>query len=450
MYRYLLRDLELWRESSRRKPLILKGARQVGKTYLLKTWGQSSFPRFHYINFEKSPAAARIFDRDFDVKRILSELAFQVGASINSKTDLVIFDEVQTCPKAITALKYFCEDMPELALASAGSLLGVILSPESFPVGKVQYLHLHPMSFLEFVQAVDTKDTLKYVPAPSKHAVISTAVHNHLWDLLRQYYVTGGMPEAVALLSEQMKHDPIGLYKTFEDVRVVQRAIISSYESDFSKHAGKLNAVHIQALYHNIPSQLANVQDESTRRFQFGGVLPKKKGFASWERPIQWLRNAGLAVQIKIANHSALPLEHYSKSNLFKLVPHDIGLLGCMQDLSPAALMDQDFGLAKGYFAECYVAQALLVSGPTDHIQQLYCWQEGESEVELLYGKGKTIVPVEVKAGYRTKSRSLNQYIQTYKPHLAIRVSRKELSYDPSRKVLDLPLPLAHWIGELS
>lgn len=449
MYRYLQKDLNLWKASFPRKPLILRGARQVGKTYLLKTWGSASFPNVHYVNFEKTPNIARIFDRDFDVIRILNEFSFHVGATINPKTDLLILDELQLCPKAMTALKYFCEDMPELAIACSASLLGVILSPESFPVGKVNFLNLFPMNFFEFVLASDPKESLRYIPEPSLEATLSPSVHDHLWNLLRQYYVTGGMPEAVAVFSAQKQQNPVSLYQSFQDVRVIQRAIISSYESDFSKHAGSLNAVHLRALYRNIPSQLASVQDESTKRFQFGDVLPNKKGFATWERPIHWLRNAGLALQIKIANHSAIPLEHYCKSNLFKLMPNDIGLLGSLQDLSPAALMDQDFGMAKGYFAECYVAQTLVSTGPADQSQQLYSWQEGESEIEFLHYKDKYPIPIEVKAGKRTRSRSLMQYIKTYNPPLAIRLSRNEFKYDPEKKLAELPLPLAHWIRKL-
>jgi uncharacterized protein len=449
MYRLLLDNLEIWRLSPRRKPLILKGARQAGKTYLLKTWGNAHFPKVHIVNFEQKSAIAKIFERDLDVKRIISELSFATESAIDPKTDLLIFDEIQACPRALTSLKYFCEDMPELALACAGSLLGVSLSSESFPVGKVSFLHLHPMSFPEFLMAVDTRETGKYLPKPSINATIPPLVHEHLWDLLRLYYVTGGMPEAVSILAQTTASARVKMRDILEEVRTVQRAILQSYEQDFAKHAGKINAVHIQALYQNIPSQLAAVQDESIRRFQFGDVLPNKKGFAAWERPIQWLKNAGLVQKIKIANKSALPLEHYTKPNLFKLLPNDIGLLGCMQNLAPAVLLDQSFGIAKGYFAEVYVAQALQAASAIDFDHLLYCWNEGESEIEYLYPRHLGLIPIEVKSGLRTKSRSLNQYLLKYNPGLAIRLSAKPFHYDPSKKLLDLPLPLAHWIPDL-
>jgi len=442
--------LDEWRSSTRRKPLIVKGARQVGKTFLLQTWGRETFPKAHYINFEKNTAAARSFDRDFDVKRILNELSFHLDATIDPDSDLLIFDEIQACPKAMTALKYFCEDQPQLAVACAGSLLGVILTPEPFPVGKVQFLHLHPMSFPEFLGAVDTRGSLDHLPPPSVSAATSLKVgaglHEHLWDMLRLYYVTGGMPESVGILAEARDHRTPRLRAILQEVRATQRSLIGSYEKDFAKHAGKVNATHIHALYHNIPSQLASVQDESTRRFQFGDVLPGKKGFAVWERPVQWLKNAGLAHKIKIANHAGLPLEHFTKPNMFKLIPHDIGLLGCMLDLPPAVLLDQQFGMAKGYFAEVYVAQSMVASVPADKDQQLYCWQEGESEIEFLVTGERGPIPVEVKSGVRTKARSLGQYISRYKPELAIRLSAKPLAWDPDRRLLNLPLPLAHWI----
>jgi predicted AAA+ superfamily ATPase len=446
MYRNLSEDLNKWRVSPRRKPLILKGARQVGKTYLLKNWGESQFPKVHHINFEKNTDASRSFERDFDIGRILRELSFALDTTINPKTDLLLLDEIQACPKAMTALKYFCEDLPELAVTCAGSLLGVRLSPESFPVGKVQFMHLHPMSFPEFLRAVDTKNTLAYLPKASHLADIPAVIHDHLWQLLHLYYVVGGMPEVVSLLSESREEPAWKLRETLEEVRSIQRAIVKSYENDIAKHAGKLNGTHIQALYRNIPSQLSTVHDGTTRRFHFGDVLPGKKGFATWEKPIHWLKNAGLVHQIKIANQSAFPLEHYTKPNMFKLVPHDIGLLGALLDLPPAIIMDKNFGSAKGYFAEVYVAQALIAASPPDKDQALYCLQEGESEIEFLQADERGLIPTEVKSGSRLKARSLGQYISKYKPNLAIRLSANPISFAADRNLLDLPLYLAHWL----
>ena len=446
MFRFLRKELSSWQKSLSRKPLLLKGARQVGKTYLLKSWGREAFAKVHYINLEKDSDARKSFDRDFDVTRIIGELSFILGSTINTNNDLLILDEIQECPKAISALKYFYEDMPKLAVACAGSLLGVKLSSESFPVGKVDFLILHPMTFEEFLLAADNKKTLDHLPVPSLDAHIPTAMHNHLWDLLKLYFVTGGMPEVVGTVLDSKKEGTLVSPESLLVARKVQRAIITSYESDIAKHAGKLNATHIQALYRNIPSQLAIVHDESTRRFQFGEVLPGKKGFAVWERPIQWLKNAGLIHQIKIANRPEFPLEHYTKPNMFKLVPHDIGLLGCMLDLPPQVIVQQDFGIAKGFFAEAYIAQCLAGIAPADKEEQLYCWQEGEAEVEFIRSSGNAIIPVEVKSGTRTKARSLGEYISRYHPPIAIKISAKPMSYEPTRKILNLPLALAHWM----
>jgi predicted AAA+ superfamily ATPase len=449
VYRMLQNELDCWNKSPARKPLILKGARQVGKTYLLQAWGKEAFAKVHYINLEKNKNAARCFDRDFDIGRIVGELSFVVGGTIDTRLDLVIFDEIQACPRAMTSLKYFCEDLPELAIACAGSLLGVILSPEPFPVGKVDFLQLHPMSFEEFLLAADNRKTLNYLPVPSVDAHIPAAVHGHLWDMLKVYFVTGGMPEVVQSVLQTKNLGAMVSPESLEKVRKLQRAIITSYESDIAKHAGKLNATHIHALYNNIPSQIASVHDESIRRFQFGAVMSGKKGFAVWEGPIQWLKNAGLVHQIKIANRPDFPLEHYTKPNMFKLVPHDIGLLGCMLDLPPAVILEQNFGIAKGYFAEAYVAQSLAAMARPDKAEHLYCWQGGEAEIEFIRSTGAAIVPIEVKSGNRTKSRSLGEFISRYQPPFAVRLSAKPLSYDPNKKVLSLPLFLAHWIRSL-
>jgi hypothetical protein len=380
----------------------------------------------------------------------VGELSFHLDKTIDIHKDLLVFDEIQACPKALTSLKYFCEDLPALALACAGSLLGVALSSESFPVGKVSFLCLRPMSFPEFIQAVDTKDTWKYIEKPSITAQIPLPVHEHLWDLLRLYYYVGGMPEAVRVLSESDGLKGPGLREALLEVRVIQRQILASYELDFSKHAGKLNSVHLQALFNSIPSQLAAVNDESSRRFLFGNVLPNKKGFSAWERPIQWLKNAGLVHQIKIVNKSAFPLEHYTKANIFKLIPHDIGLLACMQNLPFEVLLQQSYGIAKGYFAEVYVAGAIISSSSDDFDTPLYCWQEGESEIEFLLSAGTQLLPLEVKSGLRTRSRSLDQYTTKYGPKLSIKVSGKPLNFNPETKTLNLPLALAHWIPRIS
>jgi len=440
MHRKLKDNLDEWRLREDRLPLIIKGARQVGKTYLLKEWGRAAFDRVHYVNFEQSPAAQKIFEQDFDIGRIVEDLAFFLKTTINPLTDLLVFDEIQAAPKALTSLKYFCEDAPRLAVCAAGSLLGVILSNESFPVGKVSFLHMHPLSFEEFLMAVDDRETWRMLPAPALDASLSVTVHEHLWDMVKLYYVVGGMPAAVKAFIQSKS----SLSTAWKRVRDVQRSLIVGYENDFAKHAGKINAAHIQALYRCIPSQLAESHDDSTKRFKFGDVMPGKKGLAAWERPLHWLVNAGVVLQVKIANQAQQPLEHFCRANLFKLFVHDIGLLGCLQDLDPEAIRRQDYGLAKGFFAENFVAQELRACH-AEREWPLYSWQEGEAQIEFVCATTNGILPIEVKAGHRTKAKSLAEFVRKYAPPLSIKVSANNLSYDAATGRLNLPLYLASW-----
>jgi len=444
MHRKILDNLEEWRLLKDRMPIIVKGARQVGKTYLLKEWGRVAFDRVHYVNFEQSPAAAKMFEQDFDTNRIVEDLAFFLKTTIRPQTDLVIFDEIQAAPKALTALKYFCEDAPQLAVCAAGSLLGVILSDESFPVGKVHFLHMHPLSFEEFLMAVDEREAWKKLPEPALDAKLSATVHEHLWDMAKLYYAVGGMPAAVNAFV-RYKSSPATVWKR---VRDVQRSLITGYENDFAKHAGKINAAHIQVLYRSIPSQLAEYHDDSTKRFKFGDVMSGRKGFAAWERPLHWLVHAGLVLQVKIANQALQPLEHFCRTNLFKLYVHDIGLLGCLQDLATEAIRGQDYGLAKGYFAENFVAQELRACH-AEREWPLYSWHEGEAQIEFVRATAAGVVPIEVKAGHRTKAKSLAEFVRKYAPPLSIKISANNLSYDAATGRLNLPLYLASWASLL-
>ncbi len=441
MYRKTKSKLEAWRQSPLRKPLILRGARQVGKTYILKEWGREAFKKVHYVNFEANAAAGRIFEKDFHIPRILNELGFLLQTTITpGNEDVLIFDEIQAAPKALTALKYFCEDCPQLALCAAGSLLGVILSEESFPVGKVNFLSMYPLTFDEFLRAVDEKESWRQIPSPSLTAEIPRIVHDHLWELTKLYYAVGGMPEAVQRFA-LLRHD---LTTAFREVREVQQELLKGYEGDFTKHAGKLNAIHIQALYRSVAAQLAGYHNDTTKRFRFGEVMTGKKGFAAWERPLHWLVNADLVIDVRIANAAMLPLQHYTKANIFKLFMSDVGLLACAQGLDPSTLVLQDYGMAKGYFAENFVAQEMRASHDSlDY--PLYAWNEGTAEIEFVRSYGSEVIPVEVKSGHRTKAKSLAQFCAQYHPSLNIKITALELSYDKDSGLLKLPLYLACW-----
>ena len=445
IYRKIEVKLNAWKDAPDRKPLLLKGARQVGKTFVLKKWGAESFEKVHYINFEENQKAAAVFDEDLHVPRILNELGFllKTKIEINEKT-LLILDEIQLAPKALTSLKYFCENARGLAVCAAGSLLGVILSSESFPVGKVNFLYMYPMTFNEFIQASDERESWRFISEPSTHAKIPAIVHDHLWNLAKLYYIVGGMPEVVACFVEH-RHD---LQSAFVKVREAQKELFKGYESDFAKHAGKLNATHIHALYRSIASQLSSQIDNASKRFCFADIMEGKKGFSIWQRPLHWLINAGLALQVKIAKSASFPLEHFTQDNMFKLYMHDVGLLGCAQNLDAGTIMLQDYGLAKGYFAENFVAQELRAHEEIFDTP-LYSWCEGTAEIEFIRQKANSFLPIEVKAGHRTKAKSLGQFMARYQPPLAIKISARELQYNQSTRLLQLPLYLASWAAIL-
>lgn len=406
---------------------------------MLKEFAKAEFSSFHYFNFEQDRRLLSIFNAKLDTKKILDDLSILAGKKINSATDCIIFDEIQECSRALTSLKYFCEDMPELAVLSAGSLLGVALSQESFPVGKVDFLHLYPMTFQEFLIALEDEMGLQLIDRAVRTGEMSLVGHEHLWSRLKEYYITGGMPEVVATYLSLKDADAV---TRFEKIRHVQQNLIDSYNKDFAKHAGKVNSMHILAVFENVPVQLARNIDGSVQRFQFKDVVPRKKGFAALQGPITWLEQAGLIIKVKICNRAEIPLESFCQKNIFKLYLIDIGLLGCMLRLPQEALVAQDYGMTKGYFAESFVAQELLAQG-----QPLYSWSEVTSEIEFLNLFGSKIVPIEVKAGHRTKARSLGQFLLRYKPKRAIKLSAKPLNLNRDNLVQNYPLYMVGWLG---
>lgn len=432
MKRQLYTRLIGWRNSNTRKPLLLKGARQVGKSYLLEIFGKNEFEHTHIFNFEQKPNLSKIFEVDLVPERILRELSLAAGKSINRENDLVIFDEIQECPKALTSLKYFNEEMKELALCSAGSLLGVKLSKESFPVGKVEFLHLYPMTFQEFLMAVGEDLLMEYFVAAEPKNPLPEIAHDMLWQLLKEYFITGGMPQVVAKYM-QLRTTPV---EARNSVRKLQQALIESYYKDFAKHAGNNNAMHIVSVFENIPRQLSKNMDGSVKRYRFKDVIRKKKSFVELQGPIDWLVQAGLAIKVKVCNRAELPIEAFCKANTFKLFVFDVGLLGCMLDLPVEAIVSEDYGITKGYFAENFVAQELMAAGA----KKLYSWTERNSEIEFLKICDEKIIPFEVKAGTHTQAKSLQQYIQKYSPEEAIIFSRKNIRRKENSIVRNVPL----------
>lgn len=435
MMRSAYHGLMAWKRSNQRMPLLLQGARQVGKSHLLESFGQNEFKDYHIFNFELDSGLNKIFAQDLAPERILFELSLHLNKKIDPKTDLVIFDEIQECPRAITSLKYFCENAQELALCCAGSLIGVKLSSESFPVGKVDFLDLYPMRFEEFLLALDEQMLLELLPSALEKGKLPEIAHIKLWEKLKEYFVTGGMPQVVSTY--------ISLYEdqaeAMRQARVLQKGLIESYYKDFAKHSGKTNAIHIVSVFENVPLQLAKNIEGSVKRYRFKDVIQRKRSFAELQGPINWLEKAGLLIKVKVCNRSELPLEAFCKDSFFKLLVFDIGLLGCMLDLSPETVLQQDYGITKGYFAENYVAQEFVAAGH----KRLYSWAERNSEIEFLRVIDGKIVPIEVKAGIRVQAKSLKQYILKYTPETAIKISGNPLTINNSQVARNIPLYLA-------
>lgn len=441
MKRQITSKLVKWKQKFNRKPLILNGSRQVGKTYELKWFGKESFHDCHHFDFEKDKDLANIFKQNLDPKRIINELSFYLKKTIDIKNDLVIFDEIQACPEALTSLKYFCDEMPELALCAAGSLLGVHLNSGSYPVGKVDVLTLHPMNFYEFLDALNDKQSLSILNNISLTTKeISLVAHKNLWEQLKRYFIVGGLPEVVNYFCESKKNKTISEIEIFTEVRNMQTNLLGNYFSDIAKHSGKVNAMHIDRVWHSVATQLAVVQDGSVKRFHFKDIVPGIDRYSRLVSAIDWLEHAGLIIKSNIIYQPNLPLMAYTKEAFFKLYMFDIGILGAMCNLSPVTLINYDFGTYKGFFAENFVAQEFLAAG----IKELYSWQGANSEIEFLREIDGQIIPIEVKSGNITQAKSLKSYIDKYKPPYSIILSAKNLYIDKIRNVNYYPLYLAY------
>ena len=419
------------------------GARQVGKTYAITRFGNENFNAVHTFNFEERPNLRAIFEYDLEIERIIKELSFLSEKKIDPINDLIFFDEIQACPRALTALKYFREKMPKLAVCSAGSMLGVTLSEESFPVGQVEFTYLRPIDFEEFLLGCNLTKQHQALQAIIKGEIRAELVHEQLWRALKDYYVVGGLPKAVLQYAENIKSDQTAFYQ----VRKVQSDILSSYLADFSKHAGKINAVLIRSVFENIPIQISIAIDESVGRYKFNQVTPAVRGYSKLKGPIDWLVNCALVNKTKIAKRNEYPLESFCEENIFKLYLFDIGILGCMFDLPASVIVNEDYGIAKGYFAENYVCQALASS--SFEKRKFYSWAEGKSELEFIESISGTLVPVEAKAGKRLRAKSLASFNNRYHPELSVKISARPLQYLAEQKLLHVPLYCAGHLAEL-
>lgn len=264
MKRHITQELHEWKQQGDRKPLILVGIRQCGKTYALQTFGKSAFPNVHYVNFEQDAKLAKLFVEDLDPVRIINELSYYLNRTIDLATDLMIFDEIQACPQALTSLKYFNELMPELALCSAGSLLGIQLNHSSFPVGKVNFLHMHPLTFSEFLLAIDESKLYELICHATQETQIPQIAHEKLWERMKWYWLVGGLPEVINVFCENNNN----LLRAFNAAREKQNELILTYYADIAKYSGKVNAMHIDRVWCSVPAQLARTQDSSAKKFQ--------------------------------------------------------------------------------------------------------------------------------------------------------------------------------------
>jgi uncharacterized protein len=438
MKRTCLQKLLEWKNKQDRKPLILKGVRQVGKTYLLKEFGKAFFTKYHYINFERNPNLFEIFSKNLDPRRIVEDLSFHLNKKIDINNDLLIFDEIQECPKALTSLKYFQEELPELNLCSAGSLLGIYLGDASFPVGKVDMITLYPMSFTEFLKANNEEQLLNVINNFGKEKSISETAHKLIWEKLKHYFITGGMPEIVSVYCKYKK-DP---FKAFIEVRKKQESIVLAYFADMAKHSGNVNAMHLNRLFKSVPAQLEKAMDGSTEKFKFKDIVPGISHYSRLVNAIDWLENMGLIIKVHIVNYGKQPFAAYSKENAFKLFLFDIGILGSLCNLSPKTILNYDYGSYKGYFAENFVLQELLYSGKNPP----FCWHEKKSEIEFLLEKNGDVIPVEVKSGNITKSKSLSIFSLKYNPKFSIVLSAKPYNYLSSKKTYYTPLYMVEQI----
>ena len=423
MYRVAIEKLLKWKESKRRKPLIIEGARQVGKTWLMQEFGRQAYAETVYINFDSNSRMANLFASDLDVNRLIMGLELYAGRKINPDNTLLIFDEVQEVPRALASLKYFYENAPEYHIVCAGSLLGIALHEgTSFPVGKVDFLKLYPLSFREFLMANAREGYARLLEQHDFQMV--TSFKQTYIDALKQYYFVGGMPEAVQSFAEN---------KDFNEVREIQKRILAAYEQDFSKHAPNEIVPKIRMLWNSLPSQLA----KENKKFIYG-IIREGARAKEYETAIMWLSDCGLIHKVSRINAPGIPLKAYEDLKAFKLFVVDVGLLGCMAGLRQGTLLDGNelFAEFKGALTEQYVCQQLKT------IEDLgiyyYTNDRGSCEIDFVVDTGVQIIPVEVKAEVNLRAKSLKTYYEKFSPQVSIRTSMAD--FKKESWLINLPL----------
>ena len=422
MKRFIIEKLKEWKESKYRKPLILKGARQVGKTYILKKFGEENYEGVAYFNFDHDEDLYNLFENTKDPKRILEQLAFIYGKAIIPGKTLIIFDEIQECPNALNALKYFYEEANEYHIACAGSLLGIRLSHTSFPVGKVDFLDLTPLSFFEFLEALGEKELLQLLKNNDFDMI--NVFSSKLKEYLKLYYYIGGMPEVVSSYIE---------YKDLLEVRRIQKTLLDDYEQDFSKHAPSNIVPRIRQLWNNIPTQLA----KENKKFIYGLIRDGARA-REYEIALSWLIDCGLIYQVNRVNNCKIPLSAYQDFNAFKLYLLDVGLLGAMAGIDSKTLLEGNdiFEEFKGSLTEQYVLCQLKQCTELD----VFYWSSdtGTAELDFITQIGKNNIPIEVKASENLQAKSLKSFVQKYNTKINVRTSMS--NYRKEDWIINIPL----------
>ena len=432
MYRYKIEELKKWKKSKDRKPLIIRGARQVGKTWLIKEFGKQEYQQVAYINFDDNERMNQLFSGDFDIERIIQGLKIESGVNIEAENTLIIFDEIQETPKAVTALKYFCEKANEYNIVAAGSLLGVAMHEgTSFPVGKVDFLDLYPLNFFEFLEALGEKQLVELIK--NNDIDLINVFSDKLKQYLKQYMYIGGMPEVVNAYVQN---------KDFGEVRRKQNELLTAYEQDFSKHAPNAVVPRIRQLWNNIPTQLA----KENKKFIYG-LIKQGARAREYELALSWLIDCGLVYQVNRVNDCKVPLSAYQDFSAFKLYLLDVGLLCAMANIDATTIIDGNeiFVEFKGSLTEQFVLTELKTN--TDVLIFYWSADKGIAEVDYIIQLGKNNIPIEVKSNENLQAKSLKSFVQKYDTKVNVRTSMA--NYRKEDWLINIPLYMIGNINEI-
>ena len=418
---------------------MVLGARQTGKTYLLREYLGPLFPACHYFSLDTDRKAASVFaDAGSSADRLIAGLEMVIGRSIDASRDLLVFDEIQDCPGALASLKQFAQDKPGAFVCCAGSLLGLHLAEGSFPVGKVEFLELKPMCFTEYLEAMGERRLLEAVSGLGGGVKPSETAHLLLWDQFATYMLTGGMPEALAAAAD-LKENPLS---AFQAARKVHQALEIGYMADMAKHTGKPGSLQIERVWRSIPPQLGRTIDGNASRYRFGGVIPGRGGYRDLAGSIDWIEKAALAIRVPIVENAETPLSAFMKENTFKLYLHDTGMLCSMAGVGSQDWLEAARGFYRGWIAESVVVQELVAAG----VRKPFSWSRSTAEVEFVLEHDGIVIPMEVKAGRRSQSKSLASFAARYDPPMMIKAGMWNLGRR-GRTIL-LPLYACSLLGD--